>query len=131
MTTRKIPPNLVTTPATGIVSEAPKAIEIPAHLQNQISFHQQVAKRFRLVPTFLYRPPTPLRSSKNCGPLLRRRISTTRSQHSLKSGFLSSSRVSVRPATALCATADFSSAMEPQRATLRLTRKRLSRWSSF
>ena len=33
MTTRKIPPNLVTTPATGIVSEAPKPIEIPEHLQ--------------------------------------------------------------------------------------------------
>ena len=57
MTTRKIPLNLVTTPATDIVSEAPKAIEIPAHLQNQISFHQQVAKRFRLVPNFFVSTP--------------------------------------------------------------------------
>ena len=57
MTTRKIPPNLVTTPATGIVSEAPKAIEIPEHLQNKILFHQQVAKRFRLVPNFFVSAP--------------------------------------------------------------------------
>ena len=45
MTTRKIFLELVTTPATGVVSEAPKAIEIPEHLQNQLLFHQQVAKR--------------------------------------------------------------------------------------
>ncbi|MGB8306496.1 MAG: hypothetical protein WCE36_21885, partial [Pseudolabrys sp.] len=57
MTTRKIPPNLVTTPATGIVSEAPKPIEIPEHLQKQASFHQQVAKRFRLVPNFFVSTP--------------------------------------------------------------------------
>ncbi|MGA9816711.1 MAG: hypothetical protein WBQ54_07165, partial [Pseudolabrys sp.] len=57
MTTRKIPPNLITTPATGIVSEAPKPIEIPEHLQKQASFHQQVAKRFRLVPNFFVSTP--------------------------------------------------------------------------
>ena len=57
MTTRKIPPNLVTTPATGVVSEAPKAIEIPEHLQNQLLFHRQVAKRFRLVPNFFVSAP--------------------------------------------------------------------------
>lgn len=44
MTTRKFPPNLVTTPTTGVVSEAPKAIEIPEHLQNQ--FFSIVAGRF-------------------------------------------------------------------------------------
>ena len=53
--------------------------------------------------------------------------STLRSQHSSKSGFLFSSRGSVRPATALCATAGFLSAMEPQRVTPRLHRKLLSR----
>ncbi|MGC1764025.1 MAG: hypothetical protein WA769_13875, partial [Pseudolabrys sp.] len=54
MTSRKIPLELVTTPA---ISDAPKPIEIPAHLQNQISFHQQVAKRFRLVPNFFVSTP--------------------------------------------------------------------------
>jgi hypothetical protein len=57
VTTRKVPPNLVTTPATGIVSQAPKPIEIPEHLQKQASFHQQVAKRFRLVPNFFVSTP--------------------------------------------------------------------------
>ena len=57
MTTRKIPPNLVTTPVTSIVSEAPNPIEIPEHLQNQLLFHRQVAKRFRLVPNFFVSTP--------------------------------------------------------------------------
>ena len=57
MSIRKIPPNLVTKPATVIVPDAPKPIEIPGHLQNQISFHQQVAKRFRLVPNFFVSAP--------------------------------------------------------------------------
>ena len=57
MTTRKIPPNLVARPATGIVSEAPKPIEIPEHLQKQVLFHQQVAERFRLVPNFFVSTP--------------------------------------------------------------------------
>ena len=122
-----MPLDLVVTPATGVISEAPKAIEIPEHLQNQLLFHRQVAKRFRLVPNFFVSAPDALRSSKNCGPLQQRRTSTIRSQHSSKSGFLFSSCVSVRPATALCATADFLSAMEPQRVTPRLNRKLLSR----
>ena len=54
MTSRKIPLELVTTPA---ISDAPKPIEIPEHLQKQASFHQQVAKRFRLVPNFFVSTP--------------------------------------------------------------------------
>ena len=57
MSIRKIPPNLVTKPATVIVPDAPKPIEIPEHLQKQVSFHQQVAKRFRLVPNFFVSAP--------------------------------------------------------------------------
>ena len=57
MSIRKIPPNLVTKPATVIVSDAPKPIEIPEHLQKQVLFHQQVAKRFRLVPNFFVSAP--------------------------------------------------------------------------
>ena len=53
----------------------------------------------------------------NCGPLLRRPTSTIRSQHSSKSGFLSSSRGSVRSATALYATPDFWWAMGRQLVT--------------
>ena len=59
MTTRKIPLELVTTPATGVVSEAPKAIEIPEHLQNQLLFHREVAKRFRFAQLFCIGPGRP------------------------------------------------------------------------
>ncbi|MGB8558253.1 MAG: hypothetical protein WCD62_07345, partial [Pseudolabrys sp.] len=121
-------PNLVTTPATGIVSEAPKPIEIPEHLQKQASFHQQVAKRFRLVPNFFVSTPdAPEIMEKLWGFAAAAYISTTRSQHFSKNGFLSSSRVSVRFATALCVIADFLLAMGPQQATPRLRRKPLSR----
>jgi hypothetical protein len=57
MTTRKIPLELVTAPETGVASKAPKPIEIPEHLQNQLLFHPQVAKRFRLVPNFFVSAP--------------------------------------------------------------------------
>ena len=57
MSIRKIPPNLVTKPATVIVPDAPKPIEIPEHLQKQVLFHRQVAKRFRLVPNFFVSAP--------------------------------------------------------------------------
>ena len=126
MTTRKIPPNLVSTPATGVVSEAPKAIEIPEHLQNQLLFHRQVAKRFWLVPNFFVSAPDAWILEK-LWAFAAAASSTLPIQHSSKSGLLFSSRVSVRPATALCATAGFLSAMEPQRVTPRLHRKLLSR----
>ena len=115
MSTNKILPF----PAIDVILDAPPVLKAS---ENSF-FPEQVAKRFRLVPNFFVSAPDALRSSKDCGPLLPQRASTIRSQHSSKSGFLSSSRVSVRSATALCATAGFLSAMEPQRVTPRLNRK--------
>ena len=43
-----------------VVSDAPpvpKAIELPEHLRNQTAFHEEVAKRFRLVPNFFVSAP--------------------------------------------------------------------------
>jgi hypothetical protein len=119
MSTNKILPF----PAIDVILDAPPVLKAS---ENSF-FPEQVAKRFRLVPNFFVSAPDALRSSKDCGPLLPQRTSTIRSQHSSKSGFLSSSRGSVRSATALYATPDFLWAMDTQRATPRPGRKPLSR----
>ena len=99
MSTNKILPF----PAIDVILDAPPVLKAS---ENSF-FPEQVAKRFRWCRTFLCRPLDALRSSKDCGPLLPQRTSRIRSSHSSKSGFLSSSRVSVRSATASCATAGF------------------------
>jgi hypothetical protein len=101
---------------------------MPEHLQNQTSFHQEVEKRFRLVPNFFVSAPAapeiverlwtfavaayldnPIPNAFQGTPLC------------LPFAFLS------RPATALRATADFLWASGTQRGTLRLRRKPLSK----
>ena len=62
MTAHNNPLKVVTAPAIGVVLEASpapvlKADEMPAHSQNQTLFHEQVAKRFRLVPNFFVSTP--------------------------------------------------------------------------
>src|SRR6478672_3380828 len=95
--------------------------------EKQTSYHEQVAKRFRLVPNFFVSTPEAPEIIERLWVLPRPPTSTIRSPHSSKNGFLSFSRVSVRSVTALCATPDFLSAMGTQRATQRVTRKPLSR----
>ena len=127
MTTREIPLKESAAPVIGVVLDAPSVLKA----SELSSFHAQVEKRFRLVPNFFVSAPDAPEVIERLWAFAAAAYLDNPIQHSSKSGFLSSSRVSVRPATALCATADFLWAMELQRATRRLRRRPLSRWSSF
>jgi hypothetical protein len=53
MSTREIPLNVSTAPVIGVVLDAPSVLKASEHS----SFHEQVAKRFRLVPNFFVSAP--------------------------------------------------------------------------
>ncbi|MGB6808042.1 MAG: histidine kinase, partial [Pseudolabrys sp.] len=91
------------------------------------SFHQQVAKRFRLVPNFFVSTPdAPEIVEKLWGFAAAAYLDNPIPTLFKERLFVFLSRF-CRSATALCATAGFLSAMGPQRVTPRLNRKLLSR----
>ena len=80
-------------------------------IESNHAFHEEVAQSASgNPPTFLYRPRTPLRSSKDCGPLLPRRTSTSDPDTFRRAAFCLSLAFLSDP-LASCATEDFLLAM--------------------
>ena len=123
MTTREIPLKVSAAPIVGVVLDAPSVLKASEHS----SFHAQVEKRFRLVPNFFVSAPDAPEIIERLWAFAAAAYLDNPIPTLFKERLLSSSRVSVRSATALCATPDFLWAMGSQRATPRLGRKPLNR----
>src|SRR4026208_869746 len=107
MTAREIPLKVSTAPIVGVVLHAPSVLKASEHS----ACKEQVAKRFRLVPNFFVSAPDAPEIVERLWLFAAAAYLDNPIPTLFKERLLSSSRVSVRSATALCATPDFLSAM--------------------